>query len=564
MTRFAAAVPLFAAALALAACEDRSSSSATEPERPRTAGAQPLILRVAYGSEKKSWLEEQVKAFAATAPKTTSGRPIRVETKAMGSGEAATAILTGTFKAHVFSPASAAYVSLLNQDWLSTAGHTKPIAAAGEPVVLSPIVIAMWRPMAGALGWPKKPIGWRDLLKVNANPKGWGAFGHPEWGGFKLGHTHPEFSNSGLLAVLAEAYAGARKTRGLDAADLDKKDTRAFVAQVESTLVHYGKSTGFFAEKMVARGPGYISAAVLYENLVIESYASQAAAAPFPLVAIYPQEGTFWSDHPWCVLDAEWVGAEEKDAAGKLLAFLKSKPAQERALALGFRPADPSIKIAAPVDAAHGVDPLQPQTLLEVPAAPALKKLLEVWAESKKGADLIFVFDKSGSMQGKPLEEARAGARTFLQQLNGRDEAALLFFDSKVYPVVGPVKMQEGREDLLKRIDFTVAGGGTALYDAVAAANQLAAERAAATPGRIHAVVVMTDGKDEDSKTPLSSLKAGLSSEHGGEVRIFTIAYGPDADARVLEQISEAARGATTRGTAENIVQVYQDVAAFF
>ena len=565
MPRFAAVVSLVA--LSLVACEERGSK---DPERPRSAepAAAPsrVTLRIAYGSEKKSWLEEQVKAFAATSPRTSSGRPIAVETKAMGSGEAAAAIVNGSFKAHVFSPASAAYVTLLNQDWLSVSGHTRPVAAAGEPVVLSPIVIAMWKPMAESLGWPKKQLGWRDLLKVSANPKGWGAFDHPEWGRFKLGHTHPEFSNSGLLAVLAEAYAGAKKTRGLQEADLEKAETRAFIGQVESTLVHYGKSTGFFAEKMLARGPSYISAAVLYENLVIESYSGQTAS-PFPLVAIYPTEGTFWSDHPYSVLDADWVGAEEKDAAGKLLAFLKSKPAQERALALGFRPADPSIKIGAPIDAAHGVDPLQPQTLLDVPGAEVLKKLLAVWAESKKSADLIFVFDKSGSMQGRPLAEAKVGARTFLEQLDARDEAALLFFDSTVYPPVGPVKMSEGRGMLLQRVDGTIASGGTALYDAVAEARRLALERAQKQKGRIHAVVVMTDGRDENSKTPLANLKETLASDRadvGEEVRLFTIAYGPNADPKVLEDLAEAARGATAKGTAENIIQVYQDVAAFF
>ena len=126
---------------------------------------------------------------------------------------------------------------------------------------------------------------------------------------------------------------------------------------------------------MLARGPGYLSAAVLYENLVVESYARPPAAG-MPVVAIYPREGTFWCDHPYSILDAEWVGAPERQAAETLLAFLRARPAQERALALGFRPADPAIPVAAPVDAAHGADPKQPQTLLDVPDAATLAKLL--------------------------------------------------------------------------------------------------------------------------------------------------------------------------------------------
>ena len=37
----------------------------------------------------------------------------------------------------------------------------RPLAPAGEPLVLSPIVIAMWRPMAEALGWPRESGRWQ-------------------------------------------------------------------------------------------------------------------------------------------------------------------------------------------------------------------------------------------------------------------------------------------------------------------------------------------------------------------------------------------------------------------
>jgi Ca-activated chloride channel family protein len=399
------------------------------------------------------------------------------------------------------------------------------------------------------------------LLKVSTNPKGWGAMGFAEWGKFKLGHCHPEFSNSGYLAVVAEAYAGAKKTRGLTQADVDAKATADFVAQVESTIVHYGKSTGFFAEKMVARGPSYLSAAVLYENLVIESYAK---SAPLPIVAIYPTEGTFWSDHPYAVLDADWVGPDERQAADAFLAFLKGRPAQERALALGFRPADPAIAVASPIDAAHGVDPKQPQTILPVPDANVLAKLLTLWQANKKGADVIFVFDKSGSMAGRPLDEAKAGAKGFLDTLEDRDEVTLSFFDANVYPPVGPLRLGASKAQIQQRFDAVTAGGGTALYDAIAQGYDLASTHAKNKPQQIHAVMVMTDGKDESSKMTLEDLLARFPKEGEAPVKVFTIAYGTEAEGAVLDRIADSAKGSSAKGSVDTIKDVYLDMASFF
>jgi Ca-activated chloride channel family protein len=36
---------------------------------------------------------------------------------------------------------------------------------------------------------------------------------------------------------------------------------------------------------------------------------------PFPVVAIYQKEGTFWSDHPAGVVERDWVTPEHREAA---------------------------------------------------------------------------------------------------------------------------------------------------------------------------------------------------------------------------------------------------------
>ena len=187
---------------------------------------------------------------------------------------------------------------------------------------------------------------------------------------------------------------------------------------------------------------------MLYENLVIESYAQQTAAG-MPLVAIYPREGTFWSDHPYSILDAEWVGADGARGGRGLPGVPPRPPGAGARAGAGLPPGRPGDPDGAPVDAAHGVDPKQPQTLLEVPDAATLAKLLDAVAREQEPTDVVLVFDKSGSMQGQPLAEAKGGAKAFLEGLQPRDEVTLLFFDSQVYPPFGPVKVGEKKAELL-------------------------------------------------------------------------------------------------------------------
>jgi Ca-activated chloride channel homolog len=560
------------AGLGLAGCKKKEGvedDRGASPPAAAAAAANRLELVISYGSEKKTWLEAELKAFNDSQPKLASGRVVRAAGKAKGSGEGVAEILDGSAQPHVFSPASGAYLSLLNDAWQRRPGNLKPIAQAGEPLVLSPLVIAMWKPMAEALGWPGKPLGWADILKVARDRNGWATYGRPEWGELKLGHTSPELSTSGLLSVLAMAAAAKTSARGgdgparmLTAADLAEPGVKTYLAAVQDAVVHYGKSTGFFADKMLDRGPSYLSAAVLYENLVIESY-NRATPAPLPLVAIYPVEGTFWADHPFAVLDAPWVTPEHKEAAALLQQFLRARPQQEHAVALGFRAADPAIPISAPIDAAHGCDPKQPQNLLEVPDAPTLQALIALWRETKKASDVVLVFDKSGSMRGEPLVEAKQGAKAFLGSLDPRDRVTLLFFDDRVYPPIGPFEVGKSKQELEARIDGTIADGGTALYDAVAAAVTLMRKPDKQASHRIRAVVAMTDGKDENSQLSQAAVEKSLGSERS-DVIVFTVAYGTIADGSVLESIANAGNGGFVRGDVASIIQVFRDMAAYF
>jgi Ca-activated chloride channel family protein len=524
-------------------------------------------ISIVYGSEKKEWLEPLVQEYNALKRETEEGSTIVVEATPMGSIESARAIVEGQLEPTVWSPASSVYVPVANAEWRGRE-HSEDLVI-GEPpdLVISPVVIALWQPMAEALGWPEKSIGWADIAALATSEEGWAAFGYPEWGSFKFGHTHPNYSNSGLVSVIAEAYAGADKQRGLTLDDLQDPDLKEFMAEVESSIIHYGSSTGFFAERMFERGPSYLSAAVMYENLVVAQESKRLAgqSQQLPVVAIYPKEGTFWSNHPYAILNAPWVTAEQKAAAEDFQAFLLDRPQQVKAIELGFRPADPGIPLAAPLDKGHGVDPAQPQTVLQVPSAEVISGIQDLWRrEAKKPVDLVVVMDVSGSMEGQKISAARNSLLQFIDLLDDRDRLQVTLFSKDIVTLTPLTPLGEKREDVRRRVSGIVDQTDTRLYGAVAQAyDELLAT---GDNQHIQAMVVLSDGANTVDDMTLDQLlrQIGSSSEAGTAPKIFTIAFGANADRDVLRRIAEVTGGKQYNSDPSTIYEVYAEIATFF
>ena len=540
-------------------CKSKTAQQSEANQAPPNA----LELTFTYGSEKEKWISEVSAEFNRGDHRIGSGKRIFVRTIPMGSGEAIDEVMEGRRQPHIVSPASAAFIKLGNAQSQSKTG--KDLIASTDNLVLSPVVIAMWKPMAEAIGWGKKPIGWSDVLMVARNQKGWEAYGYPQWGSFKFGHTHPQFSNSGLISLFAEVYASTGKTAGLTVADVNKPHTADFLSGIEKSVVHYGSSSGFFGRQMFSTGPQYLSAAVLYENMVIESYGE--ANLPFPVVAIYPKEGTFWSDHPIGIVEREWVTPEHREAARAYIQFLLQRPQQEKAIAYGFRPGAVDVPLASPIDTAHGVDPKEPKTTLEVPAVPVMDAILNLWQQKKKAANVVLVMDTSGSMnENRKIQNAREGAKQLANLLSDGDRLSLLPFNSRLNWASQNLLIKTGRDELSRTIDSLFAQGGTALYDSIDAGYQyLLTQNRPGESDSILSVVVLTDGEDTESKMHLNELMDRI--RYDGEthtIHVFTIAYGKDARKDILKQIADATQAKSYEGTPENIVGVFKDISTFF
>jgi Ca-activated chloride channel family protein len=511
----------------------------------------------AYSPEKEKLLVPLVRRFNASGAKV-GGKPVFVSAQNVASGDAETKIAAGRLKLTAWTPSSSLWGRLVNFD------ADQPYAPDTNPsIVRTPLVIAMWEPMARALGYPKRKLGFADILKLARSSEGWGAFGHPEFGPFKLVHTNPDFSTAGLSSVVAEYYSATGKKEGLTTADV--KAARSQVKDIEQSIVHYGDTTLFISDQLRRNGAGYASAVAMEEATLVDF--NQRRGNRDKLVAIYPAEGTFFSDNPYITLNAPWVTAAQRQGAAAFGDYLAKNIDASTAARYGFRPSDLDAEPEAPLTAANGVDPKQPERVLGLPEPRVLDAVKKTWREDRKPANVLLVVDTSGSMNDENrLRNAKDGLRTFLREVAPQDRVGLTVFNDRVTALspIAPIRGNRGR--LQGLVSGLVADGGTAIYDATD--DGVAQVTKLADTSRINAVVLLTDGEDTDSSTSVDALVRKLDGQGDSSrrVRVFTIAYsaGAAGAAQKLARISQASGGKEYTGSTDDIETVYRSISSFF
>src|SRR3954451_18483853 len=287
---------------------DDKSSGGSGSGKVTSAPAGALKIDLAYSPEKEKLLLPLIAKFNGEKHEV-DGKQVFVGSENVSSGDAEKQIAKGQLQPTVWSPSSSFWGRLLN---LQT--DTGTVADDNPSIVRTPLVIAMWKPMAQALGWPKKQVSFKQIIKLATASNGWASVG-AQFGPFKYVHTNPDFSTSGAEAVADSYYAFAGKREGLTTADVAR--AAPSVKQVEKAIVHYGDNTLFIEDQLKKHGQGYASAVAMEETTLLDFNRSQPPGAP-KLAALYPSEGTFVSDDPYMILNGPWVSVSHWSAAQEL------------------------------------------------------------------------------------------------------------------------------------------------------------------------------------------------------------------------------------------------------
>lgn len=150
--------------------------------------------------------------------------------------------------------------------------------------------------------------------------------------------------------------------------------------------------------------------------------------------------------------------------------------------------------------------------------------------------EMVFVLDCSGSMNGRPLEQAKAAVEYALRNLTPRDTFQIINFSSTTSqlgssPVIAsPENIQRG----LKYLHALNGDGGTEMIQGLRAALDFPHDE-----GRYRLVSFMTDGYIGNDQDILNAV-----AEKVGDSRIFSFGVGEAPNRYLMDRMALLGRGA--------------------
>lgn len=534
-------------------------------------GAEPVEITIASSVTKKAWLQAAVDSFTAEGAETASGKPIKITVSSVLSGESMLQISEGTLQPTVWSPGEIAWVDQLDQKW--SVNNAKPIhSAACAPTVHTPVGLAIWQPMAEVLGWPNKPIRMAQLIDLANNPDGWASLGHPEWGKLRLGHTHPQYSSAGLLFLAQVIYAVTGKTEGITAVDIYSAKVQTALETLAANTSKYGMVTTDLLNAMAARGPAFLHVASAFEEGTMRTNAEKASQLRWPLVFVFPADGTFWSDHPFCILDgADWVSADQADAAQQFLAHLTSAAVQADAPNHFIRPLNGKIGSDTALAQSNTDIAASPATVpaLSIPSPEVSEAIIDQFYNTKRKATVVLTLDVSGSMSGEAIVAATSSTAEFLDRLHPKDRVGLIAFNNSVQELTPISPVSEVAERLKAQVLGLPADGGTNLHGAICRAAELLREAQikdiAAGENRLYGIVVLSDGMDTEGQLSANQMMAtclAAKSEAGEGPRVFVLAFGTEVDGPLMDRLARETGGMRFDASSGSVGTAYLKISA--
>ncbi len=163
--------------------------------------------------------------------------------------------------------------------------------------------------------------------------------------------------------------------------------------------------------------------------------------------------------------------------------------------------------------------------------------------ESRLRREITLVIDRSGSMEGEKIEQARRAARQVIAGLEHGEAFNIITYndDIEFYADKPVVKSRTTAVDARKYIDSIIARGGTNLHDALKTALQPEPDAE-----RLPIVLFLTDGLPTVGEVNEHAIRALAKDQNPHEKRIFTFGVGVDVNTPLLDKLATSTRAFAT------------------
>jgi len=153
----------------------------------------------------------------------------------------------------------------------------------------------------------------------------------------------------------------------------------------------------------------------------------------------------------------------------------------------------------------------------------------------KSQKSVLFVVDRSGSMAGKKIEQAREALKFVLNNLNEGDMFNIIAYDSSVESFQPELQRydEKTRKSALGFVEGLHAAGSTNIDGALSAALGMVADNSLPTY-----VIFLTDGRPTAGETNEAKLAAKIRSANDYNARVISFGVGYDVNSRLLDRIS--------------------------
>ncbi len=218
-------------------------------------------------------------------------------------------------------------------------------------------------------------------------------------------------------------------------------------------------------------------------------------------------------------------------------------PLKTTAMAAGVASGGPAvtIEVVAGREATMANGPAREQFLVEITAAGAIGGGVGFGATgTRTPLNLCLVIDRSGSMEGPPLEYVKQACAYVVDMLGPNDVLSIVTFEETV-DVLMPPQRVTNKQPIKDGILRLMAGNTTNLYDGLVLGLQQVTQ--VNDPGRATRMIVLTDGDPTAGIKDFPTLVNQAGEIRARGITCTFLGFGPDYNEELLASMAKRAGG---------------------